>query len=231
MDKTSFSVNVSPKFGGLFAVASKDEGRFAMHGVLLETYGGKVTGSATDGKRLLRATWATGGEGEGRVVLPADILPALKAAAKAGPKYADKVARIEVTLDGTGRRIVRVLCPLAGLTFETREIDGTFPPLDTAIPKASEFGSQGQGLVGISAVSMGGLMDAMHSFMGRDSSLLRLTVQAKPGSPLRMDATYDGCDILGVVMPIPLPEQREAEEAEREAARKANEALSGSGAY
>lgn len=110
----------------VFATA-KEQGRYALHGVLFKVEGGALELVATDGRRLARCTQALTGqkaERELRVIVGPKGLSLLDRTMGEPPR--------EVTVALEERQ---VLFQVGGTLVISRLIDGTFPAYEDVIPK------------------------------------------------------------------------------------------------
>ena len=111
---------------------SRDEARPVMQGVFFEWEGEMLTLVATDGRRLIRSSVVTGGEGKAGFIVPARAVAYLQSVLGHGAEVqisADaRAAVFVIDSDPTG--------PFSGpITVTLRLVEGTFPAYRQVIPK------------------------------------------------------------------------------------------------
>ena len=194
-----------PSMGAALECAADEAGRFALQGVQVSTVGGGLTVTATDGRRMMRAVY---GECESpgdplRVLLPPDALAFLTTASKAlrrDPRAqpTDRVVVLTVAEEPTGRRLLTLACALTGAQLVTREIDGSFPVVDDAIPKPEPV----SGFVSLGEPLLAGLLKSMRGMAGAPKDRLAVRFCCRgPKAPVRLDYEAEGVAVVGVLMP------------------------------
>lgn len=162
--------------------ASKDPGRYAMHGVLHTP--GKLT--ATNGQIAARINVSDDeGDGEGQIV-PAALIKA------AVSKPGKGTAVVHTNGNGICRAITK-----AGVV-EDKEIDGEFPKVDAVIPDVPQCR---RALIGINAQLLLDLVKAIgceNNCARLELDLEELSPDKSYGGPIRITSTYG----VGVIMPV-----------------------------
>ena len=159
--------------------------------------------TATDGRRLMRAAY---GECESpsdpmTVLLPPDALAFLTTASKAckrGPvRSTDRI--VCMTVAEGEHRLLTLACALTGAQLVTREIAGSFPVVDDAIPKPDPV----SGFVSLGEPLLAGLLKSMRGMAGAPKDRLAVRFCCRgPKAPVRLDYEAGGVAVVGVVMPV-----------------------------
>ena len=133
-DKPDFTIEADA-FRGMVRrtafAAAREAGRFALHGVLLTSDGGRLELVATDGRRLAKSSHALGG-GPGKDVRAIIGPKALVLLERALGSAAEP--QVEVSLEER-----QVLLRSGDVLVISRLIDGTFPAIDNVIPQKTAF--------------------------------------------------------------------------------------------
>lgn len=203
-------------------VAARDETRYAIHGVSLERdVEGKPWAVATDGRRLIAATWTEDpGEeypaGAGDVshvsgfkaLVPSkDFRDAGKLAAKGRIVKARPILG-NVLVDEKATAANGIV-PMAGMpdvgsvrTAAPGKLKGTFPQWEAVVPEYD--GGESVSAV-VNPTLLAGLLDVLAKVDPGREPTVRLTIPRESGRPVRLDTVGTGTvDAKAVLMPITL---------------------------
>lgn len=195
------------KILALHDIAAKGKTRYAMDGVRISTEAnGRIRAEATDGKMLLRASFAAEPNEDGSapyaqlpVIVPRDLCKIHAKPLKKGPCQGQR--RECLALSPEGPSVVSHDATGARSTMAFSPVEGHFPPTDDVVPEP--LGGEGV-TIGLDAELLYRLATALHACQGDDrGAVVRLEIR-EPTDAIRVTFRVVGSsvDAVGVLMPV-----------------------------
>lgn len=187
--------------------AAKENSRYAIDGVLVETPdgAGRVSVAATDGRRLIVAETDNGLFNQPcHVIVPGDVARSVVKLATCGAN--DDVPTATIKVDEMGDCSVTVLTNDGKATLDWQEVTDPFPPYRDVIPKWED--APATALIGISPELVATTLKAMQKTVGADSRV-RVYLPPQSDRPLVFESHGNDLKVLAVVMPVKIEEWTE----------------------
>lgn len=202
---------------GVAPVASTEAFRPQLNGVHVMQRDGNTIATATDGHRMLRVTRPVSADDVENYPHPAaSDVPAegftipVKACAdiaKAMPKKAHAHLANKAMVESVNGNVNVVATDLATTNRVTaRPIDAVYPNVGQVIPKGEPVFR-----IAVSAsylAEMAGAIAKLHAQDGDKNASQVVLSFYSPLMPMRLDATLDGGSVLGLLMPLRLPDAK-----------------------
>ena len=197
----------------VFAVgkcAAKEQGRYAINGVLLKRDNeGKPHAVATDGKMLIAATWAEDKEDEfpetgiqGKPIENSmDVIVPLNSWNEMGrnvPKKSTRRGLMNAQVRREGNNIYSAATNLEQTkNTHAREVPGVFPKYEQIIPRF-----EAAAVVCVRAEYLAQIACAMAEAAGSEQEEVYIAIQQDPSRPLLLASRSPNNKVVGVLMPI-----------------------------
>jgi hypothetical protein len=199
-EANQITVEIPVRMLHVSALAAKEPGRYMQECVLVESRPDNVVALiATDGRRLIVAESNKGlFDGDGSILIPADIAKAAAKLAKAKTASGDDEPMAEIRQDNA-KSSITVFGGEGDVVFNWESLTGQFPPYRDVIPDWSS--SSGIARIGVTPELVASALKTLEKISGMDA--VRVFLPPKDNAPIGFEAFSDelGITTLALVCP------------------------------